>query len=346
MNKRSLRLIFILLLATLLSVKQEVTGHNLTSIQNIGELGLNNAYLPMVRLDNSVPRIANCQVFPADNIWNTPVDTLPVDPNSANYINSIGSSIGLHPDFGSGLWDGGPIGIPYITVPGNQQKVPISFKYSGESDLGPYPIPPNVPIEGGPNSTGDRHALIIDQDHCILYEIYYAWPQLNGTWQAGSGAIFELNSDSLRPNTWTSADAAGLPIFPGLVRYDEIVAGSINHAIRFTAQTTRNSFIWPARHYASDNSSLSVPPMGQRFRLKSSFDITPFPPEIQVILVAFKKYGLILADNGSNWYISGSPDERWNNDDLVTYLKKVKGSDFEAVDVSSLMKDPNSGRTK
>ena len=244
------------------------------------------------------------------------------------------------------MWEDAPIGIPFTTVPGNQLKVPITFEYAGESDPGPYPIPVDAPIEGGAASTGDRHIFVIDRDHCILYEVYYGWPQTDGSWQAGSGAIFNLNSNSLRPNGWTSADAAGLPIFPGLVRYDEVAAGSINHAIRFTAKITRNTFVWPARHYASENTSSSVPPMGERFRLKSSFDITPFPPEVQVILVALKKYGLILADNGSNWYLSGSPDYRWNDDELVAYLKLVKGSDFEAVDVSSLMKDPNSGRTR
>jgi hypothetical protein len=302
--------------------------------------------MPIVRFDINYPRVANCPVLPADNIWNTPIDSLPVDPNSSNYITSIGASIGLHPDFGSGLWAGGPIGIPFLTVSGNQQTVPITFGYAAESDPGPYPIPANAPIEGGSASTGDRHVLIIDQDHCILYEIYNAWPQPTGAWKAGSGAIFDFNSNALRPSSWTSADAAGLPIFPGLVRYDEVAAGSINHAIRFTVQTTRNTLVWPARHFASSSSSPVLPPMGQRFRLKATFDITPYPLQIQIILIAFKKYGLILADNGSNWYISGSPDERWNNDLLVNFLKKVKGSDFEAVDVSSLVIDPNSGGTR
>jgi hypothetical protein len=263
MNRRSLLLAFMLLVTASPRPGQAVTGHNPGTNQEVAESGPNKTFLPMVSLETGSPIIANCQVFPADNIWNVPIDTLPVDPNS----------------------------------------------------------------------------------DCILYEIYNAWPQPNGSWQAGSGAIFDLNSNSLRPSSWTSADAAGLPIFPGLVRYNEIAAGSINHALRFTAQLTRNTFVWPARHFASNITSTSVPPMGQRFRLKSSFDITPFPPEVQVILVALKKYGLILADHGSNWYISGSPDERWNNDQLVTYLRKVKGSDFEAVDVSSLVKDPNSGRT-
>ncbi len=346
MNKLPLLLAVLLLMTACPLPAQTVPNHNLVSNLQVAGLDPVKIFLPIIRLGTSSPRIADCQVFPADNIWNTPIDTLPVDPNSASYINSMGPTVGLHPDFGSGLWDGGPIGIPFITVPGSQPEVPISFEYAAESDPGPYPIPPDAPIEGGPASTGDRHVLIIDQDHCILYETYAAWPQTDGSWHAGSGAIFDLNSDSLRPSSLTSADAAGLPIFPGLVRYDEVEAGVINHAIRFTAQSTRDAFVWPARHEASNQTSLLLPPMGQRFRLKASFDITPFPPEIQVILTALKKYGMILADNGSNWYLSGTPDERWTNDELVTYLKKVKGSDFEAVDVSSLMKDPDFGSTK
>jgi hypothetical protein len=339
-------LLAIALISTLSTPEQASSVSILWSHSATSSPILNPVFLPTVRFDTTSPTIGNCQVFPADNIWNTPIDTLPVDPNSTAYINSIGSSVGLHPDFGSGLYANAPIGIPYTTVPGSQPKVQITFDYAGESDPGPYPIPPDVPIEGGTSSKGDRHTLVIDRDHCILYETYYSWPQADGTWKAGSGAIFDLNSNLLRPSSWTSADAAGLPIFPGLVRYDEVTGGAINHAIRFTANLTRNAFVWPARHYASSNTSLSVPPMGQRFRLKSNFDISPYPPEIQVILIALKKYGLILADNGSNWYLSGSPDERWNNDALVGFLKSVKGSNFEAVDATSLMKDPDSGRTR
>jgi uncharacterized protein (TIGR03437 family) len=287
--------------------------------------------------------LGGCAMFPANNIWNTPIDTLPVSSFSAAYINSIGPSTGLHPDFGSGTWDGEPIGIPYALVPGSQPKVAVTFDYADQSDPGPYPIPANPPIEGGADSTGDRHILLADSTNCILYELYAAYPQPDGTWQAGSGAIFDLKGNQLRPQGWTSADAAGLPILPGLVRYDEILAGKIAHAIRFTVQTTQKAYLWPARHYASSNTSTSVPPMGARFRLKSSFDVSGFPPEVQIILNAMRKYGVIVADNGSNWYVSGVPDDRWNNDNLAT-LHNVQGSDFEAVDESGLMLDPNSAQ--
>ncbi len=290
--------------------------------------------------------IAGCPAFPADNVWNTPVDRLPVDPNSAAYITTIGPDKGIHPDFGSGTWDGGPIGIPYNVVPGTQPKVKITFDYGDESDPGPYPIPPNPAIEGGSGSTGDRHILVLDKDNCILYETYSAYPQPDGSWQAGSGAIFDLRSNVLRPQGWTSADAAGLPILPGLVRYEEIAAGEIRHAIRFTAPQTRKAFIWPARHYASSLTASNYPPMGQRFRLKADFDTSGFSPEVQVILRALKIYGMILADNGSSWFISGVPDARWNDDLLVSELRMVKGSDFEAVNESSLMVSPDSGQAK
>jgi hypothetical protein len=283
-----------------------------------------------------------CQVFPVNNVWNTPIDTLPVDVNSTKYINTIGANDYVHADFGSGLWDGGPIGIPFTTVPGTQQKVNVSFYYDDESDPGPYPIPADAPIEGGSNSDGDRHVLVVDRDNCILYELYDAHPQQDGSWTAGSGAVFDLNSNDLRPAGWTSADAAGLPILPGLVRYEEVAAGEINHAIRFTAPQTRKAYIWPARHYASNLTAVKYPPMGQRFRLKAGFDISGFSPDVQVILKALKKYGMILADNGSSWFISGVPDERWDND-VLHELHDVKGSDFEAVDESSLMVDPDSG---
>lgn len=289
--------------------------------------------------------VSSCPILPADNIWNTPVDTLPVDANSSAYITTIGATTGLHPDFGSGLWDGGPIGIPYMEVPGTQPLVPVVFGYDDESDLGPYPIPPDAPIEGGPGSGGDRHILLIDRDNCILYELFYAFPQPDGSWTAGSGAIFDLNSNALRPAGWTSADAAGLPIFPGLVRYDEVAAGEIKHAIRFTAPQTRRAYVWPARHSASSLTGTQYPPMGQRFRLKAGYDISGFSTEVQVILRALKKYGMILADNGSSWFISGAPDERWNND-ILRQLKQVTGSNFEAVNVSSLMVSPDSGQVK
>lgn len=287
--------------------------------------------------------VAGCPFFPDDNIWNTSIDNLPKASNSDAYINTIGAGTGLHPDFGSGTWNGGPIGIPYVEVPGTQPLVPVTFGYDDESDPGPYPIPPDAPIEGGPDSTGDRHILIVDRDNCILYELYYAFPQPDGSWTAGSGAIFDLNSNALRPAGWTSADAAGLPILPGLVRYDEVAGGEIRHAVRFTAPQTRRAYVWPARHYASSLTDPKYPPMGQRFRLKADFDISGFSPEVQVILTALKKYGMILADNGSSWFISGAPDERWDND-ILRQLKQVTGSNFEAVDVSSLMVSSDSGQ--
>ena len=293
----------------------------------------------------AAPTIAGCPVFPADDVWNTPIGTLIADPNSQSYITTIGAGKGLHADFGSGLWDGGPIGIPYATVNGSQPKVGIVFDYADESDPGPYPVPPDAQIEGGPLSTGDRHVLVVDTGHCILYELYSAYPQSDGTWQAGSGAIFNLTSNALRPATWTSADAAGLPILPGLVRYDEVASGEITHALRFTAPQTRKAFIWPARHQASSLTGLQYPPMGQRFRLKASFDISGFSRDTQVILTALKKYGMILADNGSSWYISGAPDPRWNND-VLHELGLVTGSAFEAVDESSLMISQDSGQAK
>jgi hypothetical protein len=224
--------------------------------------------------------------------------------------------------------------------------VPISFGAAGESDPGPYPIPPDAPIEGGAGSSGDRHVLVVDQGNCKLYETWSTYPQADGSWTAGSGAVFDLRSNALRLAGWTSADAAGLPILPGLVRYDEVAAGAINHAIRFTAVKTRDAYVWPARHEASSITDPNVPPMGQRFRLKASVNIASFPPAERVILQAFKTYGLILADNGSNWFISGSPDERWNNDQLASVFNQIHGSDFEAVDVSSLMLNPDTGQVR
>ena len=299
----------------------------------------------LLSLPAGPPQLAGCDVFPADNIWNARVDTLPVDANSAAYIATIGRDEGVHADFGSGLWEGGPIGIPYVTVPGSQPKVPVSFEYADESDAGPYPIPTAAPIEGGPDSEGDRHVLVLDQDACKLYELYAAYPHSDGSWEAGSGAIFDLNSNALRPSTWTSADAAGLPILPGLVRYDEVASGAIHHAIRVTAPETRNAFIWPARHEASDLTAVRYPPMGQHFRLKADFDTNDFSPPVQVILRAMQQYGVILADNGSPWFISGVPDGRWDND-MLHELDRVTGAAFEAVDVSALMMDEDSGQVR
>jgi hypothetical protein len=293
----------------------------------------------------SPPEVAGCAVFPADNVWNAPVDSLPVDASSVAYVATIGAGQPVHADFGSGTWDGGPIGIPYVDVPGTQPEVPGTFDYADESDPGPYPIPPDAPIEGGPDSDGDRHILVLDRDNCRLDELFYVFPQLNGSWHAGSGAVFDLNSNALRPAGWTSADAAGLPILPGLVRYEEVAAGEIRHALRFTAPQTRRVYLWPARHYASDLTGAQYPPMGQRFRLRADFDVSGFSPEVQVFLRALKKYGMFLADNGSAWYLSGVPDERWDND-VLRELHRVYGSDFEAVDESSLMVDPDLGQVR
>lgn len=278
------------------------------------------------------------RLFPADNPWNQDISGLPVDPNSNNLIASIGLNTGLHPDFGT-FWAGAPIGIPYVVVSGTQTKVPINFTaYGDESDPGPYPVPSNAPIEGGPNANGDRHVLVVDRDNWKLYELYRAFPVGGGTsWRADSGAIFDLNSNALRPAGWTSADAAGLPIFPGLVRYDEVFEQKeITHALRFTAQLTRRAYVYPARHFASSNTSPNLPPMGMRVRLKASFDVSKFSPAMQVILNALKKYGMILADNGSNWYVSGAHDTRWNDEELNT-LKAIRGSDFEVVQMGTIV---------
>lgn len=285
--------------------------------------------------------IGTCSVLPANDIWNTPVDTLPVLSNSASMVSTIGASTGFHADFGAGLWDGGPIGIPFVSVPGTQAKYPATFLYVDESDPGPYAVPLTAPIEGGSGSTGDRHAIAIDTDHCVLYELYRAFPGASD-WTADSGAIFDLKSNALRPSGWTSADAAGLPIMPGLVTYEEVQTGEITHAIRFTAPQSRRGFVWPARHYASSLTGTQYPRMGERFRLKAGFDISSYPSDVQVMLRAMKKYGIIMADNGSAWFISGKPDSRWNNSNLQT-LGQLLGSNFEAVDATVLMIDPNSG---
>jgi len=288
--------------------------------------------------------MASCTVLPVDNIWNTPVDQLPVSASSSAWITTIGATKTLHADFGAGLYNGGLIGIPFITVTGTQVRYPASFMYAGESDPGPYAIPLDAPIEGGSQSKGDRHAISVDTSNCVLYELYAAYPQSAG-WVAGSGAIFNLLSNVLRPSGWTSTDAAGLPVFPGLVRYDEVAAGEIRHAVRFTVSQTQRAFLWPARHYASTLTGTQYPPMGAHFRLRAGFDISSFSPANQVILRALKRYGMMLADNGSAWFISGAPDSRWNNDDLQK-LGLIRGSDFEAVDVSELMIDINSGQAR
>ncbi len=288
--------------------------------------------------------IGGCSVLPANNIWNTPVDTLPVAANSATLVSTIGASRGFHADFGAGLWDGGPIGIPFITLPGTQTKYLASFLYADESDPGPYAVPLNAPIEGGAQSNGDRHAIALDTGSCVLYELYRAFPGID-SWTGDSGAIFHLNSNALRPATWTSADAAGLPIMPGLVTYEEMASGEIRHAIRFTVPQTRRAYVWPARHYASSLTGTQYPRMGERFRLKASYDISSYPADVQVILRAMKKYGILLADNGSAWFISGTPDPRWNDDHLAT-LSRLLGSNIEAVDATVLQVSADSGEAR
>lgn len=294
----------------------------------------------------SGPSIAGCPIFPPDHIWNVRVDSLPVEANSEAYIDSIGRDEGLHPDFGSGEWDGGPIGIPYVVADSDTPRAEVTFEYADESDAGPYPIPLDAPIEGGPNSEGDRHILVVEASECKLYELYAVYPNGDGSWEAGSGAIWDLQDYVLRPDEWTSADAAGLAILPGLVRYDEVTAGEIKHAIRFTVEETQAAYVWPARHEASDNEDPDLPPLGQRFRLKASFDISPYPRDVQIILRAMQVYGLMLADNGSDWFFSGVPDERWNDEELVDTFREITGDNFEAVDVSELMVDADSGQAK
>jgi hypothetical protein len=270
--------------------------------------------------------------FPADSLWNTDISSAMVDPNSDNIINFIGANVTLHPDFGSGSYAGQSIGIPYQVVAGSQPKVSILLgAYADESDRGHMPIPYNALIEGYPKpGNGDRHVLVLDKDNCWLYELYHGRRQTSPGWSADSTAVWDMTIDEQRPYTWTSADAAGLPIFAGLARYDEVAVGAINHALRFTVPVTRQAFTPPASHWASSNTSADAPPMGMRLRLKASFDISGFSPANRVILTALKKYGIILAENGSAIYISGAPDHRWDNSDLGN-LKTITASNFEVV---------------
>jgi hypothetical protein len=276
--------------------------------------------------------------FPDDNPWNKDISDSPLDAKSDRYIASIGVDTPLHPDFGT-TYQGVPSGIPYVVVPGDQKRVPVTFNYPDESDRVAYPIPPDAPIEGGPDAKeGDRHVLIIDRDNWRLYELFGVHRE-GQRWHAGSGAVFDMKSNFFRPAGWTSADAAGLPVFPGLVRYDEVVEQKeIRHALRFTARRTRKGYVHPARHHASSSRDPNLPPMGMRVRLKAAYGISGFSPNVQVILKALKNYGMFLADNGSNWYISGAPDPRWNDDELHT-LKRVKGKDFEVVQMGRVVTD-------
>jgi hypothetical protein len=277
----------------------------------------------------------SCRIFPADNSWNTLVTGLPVHANSGAFISSMGSR-GLHPDFGT-VWDGAPNGIPYVEVGAGQPRVPVAFDYADESDAGPYPVPADAPIEGGPWGDGDRHVLVVDRESCHLWELFDAHPQDGGAWwTAGSGASWDLRSNALRPDTWTSADAAGLPIFPGLVRYDEVASGRIDHALRFTVRRTQRGFIHPATHFASSNTDPDVPPMGLRVRLRPDFACGTLGEQARVICVAMQEYGMLLADNGSDWYVSGAPDPRWD-DDALHDLGRIPGSAFEAVDTGPVL---------
>ncbi len=292
------------------------------------------ASVPALVGAHPLPQAPNCPILPANNPWNQRVDRLPVARNSARLIASIGLSDPVHPDFGT-VYNGAPNGIPYAVVSNRTRRVPVRFQYASESDKGPYPLPPNVPIEGGPRSSGDRHVIVIDRDTCVDYELYSAYPHNGGrNWTAGSGAIFDLRSNRLRPAGWTSADAAGLPIFPGLARYDEVARGSIDHALRFTAPCTAPRYVYPARHEASTCSGF-YPPMGLRVRLKASVNTSGLPYQARIVAEALKRYGLILADNGSPWYISGAPNPRWS-DDALHQLDRLTGRDFEVVDTSSL----------
>ncbi|HKG43473.1 MAG TPA: hypothetical protein VKB10_04445 [Gaiellaceae bacterium] len=271
-----------------------------------------------------------CTVFPRTNPWNKRVDRLPVSSNSAAVISSIGARRRLHADFGSGLWEGSPIGIPFDVVTRKTPRTRVGFEYTDESDHVGYPIPQGVHVEGG----SDHHALLLDRDACRLYELG-GLERRGGGWRAWAGATWSLRSNHVRPAGWTSADAAGLPIFAGLARYDEARRGVIDHALRFTVERTRRAYVYPARHYASSLTDPSLPPMGLRVRLKASFDVRPFPRLARIVLTALKRYGMIVADNGSSWYISGAPNRGWSNDQLHT-LARVAGSDFEVVDTSSL----------
>jgi hypothetical protein len=289
---------------------------------------------PLASLNGFVP-------FLPTDLWNTDISNAPVDPNSENYINYIGANVTLHPDFGSGLYDGSYMGIPYQIEAGSQPLVPVKItEYPGNSDPGPMPIPANALIEGYPRpGDGDRHVLVLDNGGCWLYELYDAHIN-NGQWYAGSTAVWDMTINEQRPYTWTSADAAGLPVFVGLVRYDEVAAGTINHAVRFTIPTTQEAFTPPASHWASSVTDPNAPPMGMRMRLKAGFDISGFSPANQVILTALKQYGMILADNGSAIYITGMPDSNWNNNDLGA-LKSITASSFEVVQMDAIYTPSN-----
>jgi hypothetical protein len=287
---------------------------------------------PAVAAPVPLPDAPGCPLFRDTNVWNKPVANLPLRSDSKKIVDAIGARLPVHADFGSGLYEGAPIGIPITVVTSAQSASAVDFYYDDESDAGPYPIPDGVAIEGGDHSDGDRHAIIFDSDSCTLYELFALYPT---PWSAGSGAIWNLTSNALRPRGWTSADAAGLPILPGLVRYEEVAAGHIDHAIRFTVSRSRRAYVYPARHFASSRTSKALPPMGLRLRLRSNYPVAKFPYQARVVLKALKRYGMIVADNGTSWYLTGTPDAGWDNDQLHT-LGQVKGSDFRVVDTRGL----------
>ena len=294
------------------------------------------AYSALPAGSSPVRGAPRCELFPRDNPWNQRVDHVLQHPRSDAIVRSIGVDEGLHADFGSGRYEGRPIGIPYTTVSRRQKRVRVSFEYADESDRGPYPIPRDAPIEGGRSADGDRHVIVVDRDRCRLYELFAAYPRNGGrSWRAGSGAIWSLRSNRVRPEGWTSADAAGLPILPGLARYEDARRGRIDHALRFTVSRSRRAYVYPARHFSSSDTDPDLPAMGQRLRLKASFDISPYPRQARIVLRALQEYGMIVADNGSDWYISGSPSSGWDNDELAA-LRDVKGSAFEVVDEGAL----------
>ncbi|WP_217428847.1 hypothetical protein [Micromonospora maritima] len=285
-----------------------------------------------------------CTVFPADNVWHADVSRLPVHARSAAMVGAIGAGATVHADFGSGTWAGAPIGIPVTVVPAGQRRVPVTFGYADESDPGPYPIPPDAKVEGGPSGTGDRHVIVWDRSACRAYELFDAHRSGAG-WRAGSGAVFDLRSNRMRRAGWTSADAAGLSVLAGLVRYDEVAAGRIDHAIRVTVPRTRTGWTWPASHSASSATDPTLPQLGQRLRLKRSVDLSGLPRQARIVAEAMRRHGLIVADHGSAWFISGAPDPRWDNDALHA-LDRLRGSDFEVVDVAGLRADPASAATR
>ena len=329
------------------TITTDASGHasvrwtlDATYLATTATASISGSSVTFTALGNGSGDLAGRPIFLASNAWRTDISGAPLDANSANLIASCGPTTGLHPDFGT-VYAGAPNGISYVVVHGSQPKVPVSFYYGDESDAGPYPVPTYAPIEGGPSSTGDRHVLVIDGDNWKDYEMYDAHPVNGGaSWTGGSGAIFDMTAGTTRPAGWTSADAAGLPILPGLVRYDEVaIHHAIEHALRFSCAHSRKAYVSPARHSAGSGTSIDLPPMGMRVRLKASFDISSYSAANKVILTALKKYGMFLADNGSDMFLSGAPDPRWSDDDLHN-LTTVHGGDFEVVQMSGLVTQP------